>query len=102
MIYQLVVPGPIEDVTEIRVLEWSRAETNVVTAGDLLVELETDKAVVEVRAGGSGILRKIISPAGDWQKIGSPLALLSDTPDEPLPADEGVEAPPFPVEFEVL
>ena len=85
MIYKLEVPGPIEEVEEVRVLEWQRAPGSAYQPGDLMVELETHKAVIEVRAGQSGILRAILCQAGDWERIGRPLAILSDTADEPVP-----------------
>jgi hypothetical protein len=72
MIYKLDVPGPIEDVEEVRVLEWQGEAGRVFAPGDLIVELETHKAVVEVRAGQPGVLGGILSPAGDWQKLGQP------------------------------
>ena len=87
MIYMLAIPGPIEDVRELRVLEWHRATGQVVQADDLVVELETHKAIVEIRAGQKGILREILVADGGWCAIGQPLALLSDDADETLPAD---------------
>ena len=100
MLYQLAVPGPIEDVEELRVLEWHGAPGDSFAAGDLVVELETHKAVVEVRAARPGILRAILAPPGDWQQLGNPLAIVSDEPDEPLPSGAGDLAPLL-VEFEV-
>ena len=101
MIYRFVVPGPIEDLEEIRVLEWHRKEGTLVEAGQLLVELETHKAVVEVRPAETKVLRRFVCREGDWQAIGSPLAYFSDTPDEPLPDVIGEEADILHVEFEV-
>jgi pyruvate/2-oxoglutarate dehydrogenase complex dihydrolipoamide acyltransferase (E2) component len=101
MIYQLVVPGPIEDVEEVRVLEWHREEGGAFEAGALLVELETHKAVVEVRPELPGVLRRVLCQPGDWQTIGKPLALLSDTADEALPEEAGQDAQPLPVEFAI-
>ncbi|HWA62797.1 MAG TPA: lipoyl domain-containing protein [Caulobacteraceae bacterium] len=100
MIYRLAVPGPIEDVEEVRVLEWHVQPGAAVEPGALLVELETHKALVEVRAGQSGVLRAILCPAGEWQALGQPIALLSDTPDEPLPAT-AEDLADWPVDFEV-
>ena len=100
MIYKLVVPGPIEDVEEVRVLEWRRATGQRFAPGDLIVELETHKAVVEVRAGRPGVLRRIFCGPGDWQAVGAPLALLSDAGEEPLPAT-AEELESWPVDFEV-
>ena len=96
----LAVPGPIEDVEEVRVLEWHGEPGRVFTAGELVVEFETHKALVEVRAGQSGVLRKLLCEAGDWQAIGLPVALFSDAEDEPVPDEtEGLAA--LTVDFEV-
>lgn len=85
MIYALVVPGPIEDVEEVRILEWHGAPATRFASGDLIVELETHKALVEVRAAHMGILRRILCAVGEWQKVGQPLALFSDNESEALP-----------------
>jgi pyruvate/2-oxoglutarate dehydrogenase complex dihydrolipoamide acyltransferase (E2) component len=100
MIYTLTVPGPIEDVEEVRVLEWHGQPGRVFAVGELVVELETHKALVEVRAGQAGVLRQILCAEGDWQAVGQPLALLSDAADEALPQTaEGLTA--MAVDFEV-
>jgi pyruvate/2-oxoglutarate dehydrogenase complex dihydrolipoamide acyltransferase (E2) component len=92
MIYSLAVQGPIEDVEEVRVLAWSGEVGRAFAVGELMIELETHKALVEVRAGRPGVLRKIPCRAGDWQAVGQPLALLGDDPTEPVPenATEGL------------
>jgi pyruvate/2-oxoglutarate dehydrogenase complex dihydrolipoamide acyltransferase (E2) component len=100
MIYALTVPGPIEDVEEVRVLEWHGAPGRAFAAGELMVELETHKALVEVRAGEPGVLRQILCAEGDWQAVGLPLALLSQDAGEALPGTaEGLTA--LAVDFEV-
>lgn len=100
MIYALAVPGPIEDVQEVRVLEWHGAPGRAFVSGELIVELETDKALVEVRAGRAGVLRSILCAEGEWQVLGAPLALLSDEPHEPLPDSADLLAS-LPVYFDV-
>jgi pyruvate/2-oxoglutarate dehydrogenase complex dihydrolipoamide acyltransferase (E2) component len=101
VIYKLIVPGPIEDVEEIRVLEWHRRVGMAVEAGDLLVELETNKAIVEIRPTHKGFLRQLLVSEGEWQALGSVLALYSETPDEPLP--DGLEnVGILPVEFTIV
>ncbi|NDP42268.1 MAG: 2-oxoglutarate dehydrogenase [Aromatoleum sp.] len=100
MIYKLVVPGPIDDLEELRVLDWHGAVGKAFVPGEMIVELETHKAVVEVRAARPGVLRQILCAAGDWEKVGQPLALFGDDAAEPLPAS--AEAPaPLLVEFEI-
>jgi pyruvate/2-oxoglutarate dehydrogenase complex dihydrolipoamide acyltransferase (E2) component len=100
MIYALVVPGPIEDVEEVRVLEWHGAVGRAFGVGELVVELETHKAIVEVRAGQPGVLRAILCEAGQWQGIGKPLAVLADDAAELVPAS-AAESGPWPVAFEI-
>lgn len=85
MIYKLLVPGPIEDVEQVRVLEWHGQPGRQFEAGELVVELETHKALIEVRAGQAGLLRTVLCEEGSWVGLGKPLALLSDLPDEVLP-----------------
>lgn len=97
MIYQLTVPAAVPGVDEIRILEWHGTPGTAFAAGDLVVELETHKAVVEVRAGQPGILRELKAEPGDWRGIGLALAVFSDQPDEAIEGD----AEDLAVEFEV-
>jgi pyruvate/2-oxoglutarate dehydrogenase complex dihydrolipoamide acyltransferase (E2) component len=99
MIYKLSVPAVAEDVAEFRVLDWHGEVSQAFAPGDLIVELETHKAIVEVRAGQGGIFRKIMVPAASWCRIGSPLGLFSDDLSEPLP--EPQFASDLLVEFEI-
>jgi pyruvate/2-oxoglutarate dehydrogenase complex dihydrolipoamide acyltransferase (E2) component len=100
MIYQLIVLAAVPGVEEIRILEWHKEAGAAIESGELIVELETHKAIIEVRAGQTAILRQILAKAGDWRTIGLPVALFSSEPDEILPADtEGVST--LAVEFEV-
>ncbi|MBV8601866.1 MAG: lipoyl domain-containing protein [Candidatus Eremiobacteraeota bacterium] len=101
MIFTLVVPGPIEDVEEIRVLEWHGEPGRRFAPGDVVVELETHKAIVEIRAAQAGILRRILHPEGSWQRLGEPLAILSDAESEPLPATPELGGKEWAVEFQI-
>ena len=103
MIYQLQVPGPISDMKEIRILEWHGSIGKAFAENDLVVELETDKAVIEIRAGKAAHMRAIMAQAGDWRRIGEILALFSDSADESLPTTNdagGLSA--LAVEFKVV
>jgi pyruvate/2-oxoglutarate dehydrogenase complex dihydrolipoamide acyltransferase (E2) component len=100
MIYALTVPTGIEDVEDVRVLEWAKQIGDEFGKGDLLVELETHKALVEIRAGRPAVLRKILCGAGSWQAVGKPLAILSDDTTESLP-DSAFDLPGLAVDFEV-
>ncbi len=47
-----------------KIIKWLKKEGDRVQSGDILAEVETDKADVEMEAFGSGVLRKILQPAG--------------------------------------
>lgn len=101
MFYQLTVPGPIEDVEETRVLEWHCQEGARIAAGDLIVELETHKAVLEVRSQQAGMVRRILCQPGEWQKLGAPIALFSDTGAETEAEGPIEELPLWPFDYQV-
>ncbi len=84
MIYQLSVPAAVPGVSEIRILEWQGQPGAVFAPGDLIVELETHKAVIEIRAGQAGVLRQISAAPGDWRNVGVSLAVFSDQADEDI------------------
>jgi pyruvate/2-oxoglutarate dehydrogenase complex dihydrolipoamide acyltransferase (E2) component len=87
MMYRLSVPHSIEDNDEVRVLEWHVVPGASFATGTLLVELETHKALIEVRAGQTGILRERRVEEGGWCPLGGLLALVGDALDEPLTED---------------
>jgi pyruvate dehydrogenase E2 component (dihydrolipoamide acetyltransferase) len=66
-----------------KVLTWHKAEGDAVTDGDILAEVETDKAVMELQARGAGVLRKILAPDGATVPVGSLVAVIAD-PDEDI------------------
>jgi pyruvate dehydrogenase E2 component (dihydrolipoamide acetyltransferase) len=71
-----------------KLVSWRKKEGEQVTKGDLLLEVETDKAVVEVEALGSGILAGVKAREGDVVPVGQTIAWLVQ-PGETPPADTG-------------
>ncbi len=72
------------DMKEGTVVRWLKAEGDEVSRGEAVAEIETDKAVVEMDAYASGILRKIIANEGATVPVGDPIGIIG-TADEPLP-----------------
>lgn len=68
-----------------RVVEWLKAEGEAVKAGEVLAEVETDKAVMELQARADGVLRKILAPAGSTVPVGGLVAVIAQ-PDEDISA----------------
>jgi pyruvate/2-oxoglutarate dehydrogenase complex dihydrolipoamide acyltransferase (E2) component len=59
----------------------------LVHKGQIVADIETDKASVTVEADREGYLLAFVPPLGDMIAVGSTLAWLGATPDEPVPAD---------------
>src|SRR5262245_8896706 len=57
-------------------LTWLKAEGQSVTKGEPLMEVETDKATVEIEAPASGILSNITASAGDEIPVGNRIAII--------------------------
>jgi pyruvate dehydrogenase E2 component (dihydrolipoamide acetyltransferase) len=64
-----------------RLVKWLKNEGDAVKAGDVLAEVETDKAVMELVARGDGVIRKRLASEGDASPVGTLLAVIA-APDE--------------------
>jgi 2-oxoglutarate dehydrogenase E2 component (dihydrolipoamide succinyltransferase) len=102
----IVVPEVGESIVDARIAKWLRKEGDTVSAGDPLVELETDKIDLEVSAPQAGVLSRIDRRDGDDVKVGEVLGVIEDaksasggaaaappaTPEAVLPAREAAPA----------
>lgn len=94
----ITVPQLGESVTEATVGSWSVKAGDVVKKDDVLVELETDKVAVEVRAEADGVIDSILVEEGETVEIGAKLAVMSaggagDTAPAKSSASEPVSEP---------
>ena len=69
------LPADIEFAT---IAEWRKAEGDAVTAGETILEIETDKVTEEVEAPATGTLSEIVAVEGDEVKVGGLLALIDE------------------------
>jgi pyruvate dehydrogenase E2 component (dihydrolipoamide acetyltransferase) len=74
------------DMQEGTLVRWVRTEGEPVSKGDVLAEIETDKATVEVESSASGVVRRLLVDQGAVVPIGAPIAIIGT-------ADEKIEAP---------
>ena len=75
------------------IIEWRKQEGDRVEKGDILLELETDKAVFEYEAPEKGYLRHILAQNGAVVPVLSPIAILTDELDEPFDKDAFSKTP---------
>ncbi|MCE5318989.1 MAG: pyruvate dehydrogenase complex dihydrolipoamide acetyltransferase [Parachlamydia sp.] len=82
------------------IAKWHKKVGDRVEAGDLLIEVATDKATVEFNAIDSGYLRKILIPEGKEAIVNQPIAIFTEKKDESIEGykPEGEEKPEAKVE----
>jgi len=68
-----------------RLVKWLKNEGDQIKNGDVLAEVETDKAVMELVARGDGVLRKRLANEGDAAPVGALLGVVA-APDEDITA----------------
>jgi len=83
---QVAMPQLGETVTEGTVTRWLKQVGDLVAEDDPLFEVSTDKVDTEVPSASAGYLRAVLVKEGDTVPIGTPLAVLTATADEPIPA----------------
>jgi pyruvate dehydrogenase E2 component (dihydrolipoamide acetyltransferase) len=83
------MPKLSDTMTEGTLVRWLKNEGDTVKPGDVLAEVETDKATMEMPADDGGILGRIYTQAGGKAAIGAPIAVLVEPgetpPDAPAP-----------------
>jgi pyruvate dehydrogenase E2 component (dihydrolipoamide acetyltransferase) len=98
MITKVVLAKLSPTMEEGTVVSWGKQEGDAVKVGDVLAEIETDKANMEMEALGAGILRKILVPAGGKAPVGALIGVIADEGEdiEPLlaEAEKAAEATP--------
>jgi 2-oxoglutarate dehydrogenase E2 component (dihydrolipoamide succinyltransferase) len=73
----VLMPQLGETVLEGTVATWYKAEGDTVAKGDLLLDVETDKAATEIEAQEAGVLSKIAVPEGETVDVGTVLAVIA-------------------------
>ncbi len=88
MATQVVMEALSPTMEEGRLVEWKKQEGDTVAVGDVLAEVETDKAVMELVARVGGVLLRHTVAAGQTVPVSSPVALIGQ-PGETAPAAAG-------------
>ena len=85
-------------------IQWLKSAGDSVTKGEPLMEIETDKATVEIEAPASGVLSNITAQAGDVIPVGQRIALIlfpgdvNPLPSKPMPASPQIsDTTPAPI-----
>ena len=94
MSIELKMPALSPTMEEGTLSKWLVKEGDVVKSGDILAEIETDKATMEFEAVDEGTIAQILVPEGtDGVKVGAPIALLTEEGEEASAAPAAKPAP---------
>jgi pyruvate dehydrogenase E1 component beta subunit len=102
---EILMPALSPTMTEGKIARWVKSEGDHVAPGDVLAEIETDKATMEVEAVDEGILARIMIPEGtEHVAVNTPIAVIAANGEEvsaaPAPRDakpqNHADAPPHP------
>ncbi len=95
---QVLMPALSPTMTEGKLAKWLKAEGDTVASGDLLAEIETDKATMEIEAVEEGVFARILIAEGtDGVPINQPIALILEEGEDASALDAAVAAAPVPV-----
>ncbi len=93
----ITMPALSPTMTEGTLAKWIMNEGDAVRSGDMLAEIETDKATMEVEAIDEGILARILVPEGtEGVPVNAPIAVLLEDGEDASAIDAALAAAPAP------
>ncbi len=90
---EIIVPSVGESISEVQIGQWLKKEGDWVAAGTDLVDLETEKASVQISAPEDGILLKILKQSEEFAAVGDVIASFQPAPKTAIPAPTSAPAP---------
>ncbi|MDH3810024.1 MAG: E3 binding domain-containing protein, partial [Desulfuromonadales bacterium] len=78
MAEKIIMPQGGQDITEGRVVRWLKSEGDKVKKGEVICEVETEKAVFELESPADGVLLKIIVTAGKVAQVFSAIGYVGE------------------------
>src|SRR3954470_11717287 len=94
---KILMPALSPTMTEGNLAKWLKNEGDQIKSGDVIAEIETDKATMEVEGVDEGTLGKILVPGGtEGVKVNEPIALLLEEGEDKSALEGGAGAAPQP------
>ena len=84
MAFLLTMPSLSPTMESGVISSWSKKVGDFIDVGEVLAEIETDKAVMEFEMVDEGYIRVLLAEAGQELAVGTPIAILADSMDEDI------------------
>ena len=95
MLHEIIVPELAESTVEATVASWLKKDGEVVSKGDVIIELDTDKVSLEIVSPSNGIIQEVNKSEGEVVRVGDILGIIDDSksaaPPIQEPKDEDIE-----------
>ena len=96
MTIEILMPALSPTMEEGTLAKWLVNEGDSISSGDLIAEIETDKATMEVEAVDDGKIGQLLVPAGtEGVKVNTPIALLIDSTELPHASIKNIADKPY-------
>ena len=79
MLFEVNLPSLSPTMEEGKIVKWVKKENDPILSGEVLFEVETDKATMEYESPEDGYIVKILSPEGSIAKVNELVAIISDS-----------------------
>jgi pyruvate dehydrogenase E2 component (dihydrolipoamide acetyltransferase) len=89
----IVMPKLSDDMREGKIISWKKKVGDKVESAEVIAEVETEKANLDVEAYAAGTLVQIVVEAGQSIAVGQPIAYVAEEGEEPAPAPAAKPAP---------
>jgi pyruvate dehydrogenase E2 component (dihydrolipoamide acetyltransferase) len=96
MLTKITMPSGGTNTDQLKVISWKKKEGDPVKRGDILLEVETDKAVLEVESFAKGTLLKRLVEEGNFAPVGDVIAYIGKPEDLTALEAESVPSKPTP------
>src|SRR4051812_23182669 len=90
---EITMPQQSDTMTEGTVVRWLKKEGEKVKEGEVIAEIETDKATMEMEAFESGTLAVIAVPEGQKVPVGAVLGIIATGKEDPAQVKSGFKGP---------
>src|ERR1043166_4130054 len=90
---EITMPKLTDTMTEATLAKWLKKEGDSVKAGDMIAEVETDKATQELEVFEAGTVAKIMIPEGGKTAVGALIVVLAKPGEDAKAIAAGVKAP---------
>lgn len=90
---ELVIPTAGESITEVQIGEWLKNEGDLVQQDEVVVEIETDKASMELPAPVAGVLVRLLKKRGDTASVGEVIGYIDEKAAPEKRASASAKAP---------